>query len=120
MRIAESTHIVTAVFDGIWWSGDIDGTAWYALAVQERLELMVGGNRVVLTSIGDTDLVRSSVDDAAIAPMPGVVVVVSVGVGDRVAKGAVVAIVEAMKMENKSSLLLPAWYAKYVAASRRP
>jgi acetyl-CoA/propionyl-CoA carboxylase biotin carboxyl carrier protein len=101
VRIAESTHIVTAAFDGTWWSGDIDGTGWYALAVQDRLELVVGGNRVVLTSIGDTDLVRSSVDDAAIAPMPGVVVVVSVGVGDRVAKGAVVAIVEAMKMENK-------------------
>jgi biotin carboxyl carrier protein len=33
--------------------------------------------------------------------MPGVIVVVPVGVGDRVAKGTVVAVVEAMKTENQ-------------------
>lgn len=101
VRIAERAYIVTAEFDGTWWQGTVDGTAWYALAVQQRLELIVGGDRVVLTFSGDSDSVGAEVRNAAIAPMPGVVVVVTVVVGDRVAKGAVVAVVEAMKMENQ-------------------
>ena len=101
VRIAERAYIVTAEFDGTWWQGTVDGTAWYALAVQQRLELIVGGDRVVLTFSGDSDSVGAEVRNAAIAPMPGIVVVVTVVVGDRVAKGAVVAVVEAMKMENQ-------------------
>jgi acetyl/propionyl-CoA carboxylase alpha subunit len=101
VKIAECAYLVTASFDGTWWQGTIDGTAWYALAVQERLELVVGGDRVVLTFTSAPDPIGSEVKNAAIAPMPGVVVVVTVVVGDRVAKGAVVAVVEAMKMENQ-------------------
>ena len=101
VRIAECAHSVTAEFDGTWWQGTIDGTAWYALAVQERLELVIGGDRVALTFTGTSDLVGSEDRNVAIAPMPGVVAVIPVAVGDRVVKGAVVAVVEAMKMENQ-------------------
>jgi len=62
---------------------------------------MVGGDRVALTRTSAAAQAASDTGDAAVAPMPGVVVVVSIGVGDRVAKGAVVAVVEAMKMENQ-------------------
>lgn len=37
---------------------------------------------------------------AVVAPMPGVVVAIPVAVGERVTQGAVVAVIEAMKMEN--------------------
>ncbi len=101
VRIAEHDYIATAAFDGTWWRGTVGGTAWYALAVQQEVELIVGGDRVALTFGGDFDSIGGEVRNAAIAPMPGVVVVVNVVAGDRVAKGAVVAVVEAMKMENQ-------------------
>ena len=101
VRIADCAYNVTAAFDDTWWQGTVDGIAWYALAVQERLELVIGGDRVVLTFADAPDLIGTEGENAAIAPMPGVVVAVTVVVGDRVAKGAVVAIVEAMKMENQ-------------------
>jgi propionyl-CoA carboxylase alpha chain/3-methylcrotonyl-CoA carboxylase alpha subunit len=99
--VGEHAYDVTAEFDGKWWHGAVDGAAWCALAAPDRLELMVGGDRVALTRASAAAQAASDTGDAAVAPMPGVVVVVSVGVGDRVAKGAVVAIVEAMKMENQ-------------------
>ncbi len=99
--IKERVHDVTAEFDGKWWHGLVDGTPWSALAALDLLELMVGGDRVALTRTSAAAQTASDTGDAAVAPMPGVVVVISVGVGDRVAKGAVVAVVEAMKMENQ-------------------
>jgi acetyl/propionyl-CoA carboxylase alpha subunit len=99
--IEERAHDVTAEFDGKWWHGLVDSTPWYALAAPDLSELMVGGDRVALTRTSAAAQAASDMGDAAVAPMPGVVVVVSVGVGDRVAKGAVVAVVEAMKMENQ-------------------
>lgn len=101
VKVAERAYMVTAAFDGSWWQGAVDDTAWHALAVQERLELVVGGDRVALTFARAPDLIGSEGRTAAIAPLPGVVVVLNVGVGDRVAKGSVVAVVEAMKMENQ-------------------
>jgi propionyl-CoA carboxylase alpha chain/3-methylcrotonyl-CoA carboxylase alpha subunit len=65
------------------------------------MEFMIGGDRVTLALADDADAAGSDGADAAIAPMPGVVVVIAVKAGDHIAKGAVVAIVEAMKMENK-------------------
>lgn len=101
VRTAERAYAVTAALDGTWWQGTVDGMPWHALAVQERLELVVGGDRVVLTFAAASDLAGAEGRNAAIAPMPGVVVVLTVAVGDRVTKGAVVAVVEAMKMENQ-------------------
>ena len=99
--IEERAHDVTAEFDGKWWHGLVDSTPWYALATPHLFELMVGGDRVALTRTSAAAQAASDTGDAAVAPMPGVVVVVSVRVGDHVAKGAVVAVVEAMKMENQ-------------------
>jgi len=99
--IEERAHDVTAEFDGKWWHGLVDSTPWYALATPDLFELMAGGDRVALTRTSAAAQAASDTGDAAVAPMPGVVVVVSIGVGDRVAKGAVVAVVEAMKMENQ-------------------
>ena len=99
--VGERAHDVTAEFDGRWWHGVVDGTAWCALAAPNVLELMVGGDRVALTRSSAAAHAASDTGDAAVAPMPGVIVVVPVGVGDRVAKGTVVAVVEAMKTENQ-------------------
>lgn len=99
--IEERAHDVTAEFDGKWWHGLVDSTPWYALATPDLFELMIGGDRVALTRTSAAAQAASDTGDAAVAPMPGVVVVVSVRIGDHVAKGAVVAVVEAMKMENQ-------------------
>lgn len=101
VKIADRVYTVRAAFDGKWWQGTIDGTAWHALAAPDRLELVVSGDRIALTFAGVPDLIDSEGRSAAIAPMPGIVVVVNVVVGDRVTKGAIVAVVEAMKMENQ-------------------
>jgi biotin carboxyl carrier protein len=42
-----------------------------------------------------------SAEETVVAPMPGLVVAVKVKVGDRVAPGQAVAVVEAMKMQNE-------------------
>ncbi len=57
------------------------------------------------------DGVRSSIDHAVAnvltAPMPGLVVKVNVGPGDAVEKNQILAIVEAMKMENQLRSPMP-------------
>jgi len=99
--VGEHVHDVTLEFDGKWWHGAVDSVAWYGLAMPDLFELMVGGDRVTLTPTSAAAQTAPNTADAAVAPMPGVIVGVPVEVGDRVAKGAVVAIVEAMKMENQ-------------------
>jgi propionyl-CoA carboxylase alpha chain/3-methylcrotonyl-CoA carboxylase alpha subunit len=101
VQVAGRAHEVTCCSDGMWWHGVVGGIGWCALSVGERMEFMIGGDRVTLALADDADAAGSDGADAAIAPMPGVVVVIAVKAGDHIAKGAVVAIVEAMKMENK-------------------
>ena len=61
----------------------------------------MAGERVHLLPNAAYDPSRVAAEGAAVAPMPGVVVALSVAVGDVVRAGDTLAIVEAMKMENR-------------------
>ncbi len=103
---------------------DVDGDAHQALVVtsgpdaivlevdgvRRRFSLARSGSRwFVHGPLGNAELVEQprfasrSVDDTiggCLAPMPGIVRQVLVAVGDRVDKGAVMVVLEAMKMEH--------------------
>lgn len=75
----------------------------------ERWELYLDGERLDVDVVDErTRAIREMTGQAGAepgprpirAPMPGLVVSIAVGVGDRVEAGQSVAIVEAMKMEN--------------------
>ncbi|WP_019629907.1 biotin carboxylase N-terminal domain-containing protein [Actinomadura atramentaria] len=94
-------HRVRVAEDGGVFHGRIGALPWSALRTPDAVELVVAGTRVRLApGAGAAD------DDAAdagsiAAPMPGTVVALPVAVGDAVERGATVAIVEAMKTENR-------------------
>jgi pyruvate carboxylase subunit B len=86
----------------------------YALVAQsgereDRWELTIGGQRLSATVVDErtrairemTGASAETAERSVTAPMPGLVVRVEVGPGDRVAAGQGVVIVEAMKMENE-------------------
>jgi pyruvate carboxylase subunit B len=74
------------------WRIDVDGVAYATEALSERMRTL-------------RDLTEAAVDASGpaplLAPMPGMVVRVSVVVGDLVTAGQGLAVVEAMKMENE-------------------
>ncbi len=81
------------------WSGTVDARAWMALQHGDVLEINVAGEGVRF-DLDHPD--RTPVDGELVvaAPMTGSVVAVNVQVADVVEAGAVLAVVEAMKMEN--------------------
>ncbi len=83
------------------WSGRVAGEPWYGAQAGDRLELQVAGDRVTLRRYDMRSPAQAAGGGTATATMPGVVVAVPVAVGDRVSTGATLAIVEAMKMENR-------------------
>ncbi|WP_424213693.1 biotin carboxylase N-terminal domain-containing protein [Streptomyces sp. BI20] len=70
--------------EGLWLG--LDGDAWHLLRHDPVAALLTGAGL--------------SGADALVAPMPGTVTVVKVAVGDRVAAGQSLLVVEAMKMEH--------------------
>ncbi|MCO5105705.1 MAG: carbamoyl-phosphate synthase subunit L [Burkholderiaceae bacterium] len=84
--------------DGVW-GGTVDAMPWSALEVPGAVELVIAGQRVRLETNLD-ESVPSDGERVATAPMAGSVALINVGPGDRVERGAVLAVVEAMKMEN--------------------
>jgi len=93
-----------AVFDGERWRLRIDQRQIHA-------RVMIDGAAVHVVRDGATErwlLPRSDFDalsvgglsDRITSPMPGQVIAIAVGVGDRVAEGAPLVVVEAMKMEH--------------------
>jgi acetyl/propionyl-CoA carboxylase alpha subunit len=86
--------------DGLW-RGTVAGVPWTGLDLGPALELVVDGERHVLERAGARSPAQTALAGAAAAPMPGVVVALPVATGDHVAAGAVLAVVEAMKMENR-------------------
>ncbi len=84
--------------DGVW-GGMVASLPWFALEVPGAIEIVVGGHRIRLeTRLEESDSMDG--ERVATAPMAGTVVLVNVAPGDKVERGAVLAVVEAMKMEN--------------------
>jgi acetyl-CoA/propionyl-CoA/long-chain acyl-CoA carboxylase, biotin carboxylase, biotin carboxyl carrier protein len=86
--------------DSAVWNGRVDDSDWSALISRDVIELVVDGRRVRVETASDGANADAGDDRVAVAPMPGAVVAVRVKAGDRVVKGQVLLIVEAMKMEN--------------------
>ena len=102
--------------DGAWQSLTVDGAVdgKFALEVDDlvvRVDIAADADDVQVVLPGGNVTVRvdarfpttAVADDPGTsrAPMPGVVVEVAVAVGDEVSEGALLAIVEAMKMEHR-------------------
>lgn len=70
--------------------------------VGETITVFMDGERFAWTVsdplVGDAEMMAA--DDRLIAPMPGLIKAVAAGPGDPVAKGALVLVMEAMKMEH--------------------
>ncbi|MFH8733373.1 acetyl/propionyl/methylcrotonyl-CoA carboxylase subunit alpha [Streptomyces sp. NPDC017964] len=97
---------VTCTPDGALLRGTVGEALWTGLRRADGCELVVDGRRLTLTLdvAGEDDSAVGG--DAVTSPMPGTVVQLSVDVSDFVQQGDTVAIVEAMKMENR--VLAPA------------
>lgn len=97
-RDASTYEVAIGVRDGAW-GGAVDGVPWSAVEVPGAIELVIAGQRVRfetrLDESGPTDG-----ESVATAPMAGTVALINVSAGDVVARGSVLAVVEAMKMEN--------------------
>lgn len=94
VRVGEQLHRVTArrgARRGAW-TLDVDGERYAADALDERMRTLRDLTEASSAASGPAPLV---------APMPGLVVRVSVAVGDQVSAGQGLVVVEAMKMENE-------------------
>ncbi len=92
LRIGEQVHRLVARRGASRgrWTLDLDGQRVDAEALDERMR-----------AIRDLTAAAASGPAPLMAPMPGLVVRVSVGVGDTVSAGQGLVVVEAMKMENE-------------------
>lgn len=94
VRVGERVHRIVArrgVSRGRW-ALDVDGARVSAEALDERMRTIRDLTAQSAAALGPAPLV---------APMPGLVVRVNVAVGDVVAAGQGLIVVEAMKMENE-------------------
>lgn len=99
-RWAEQTHTVALERDGpLWWAGRVDDIPWSAIRSAQSIDLVVAGQRT-LFALDHPEVLSCEGDRVATAPMAGTVVVVNVSEGELVTRGTVLAVVEAMKMEN--------------------
>lgn len=101
IRVGDDDFLVSAMRTENGWRGEINRTGrWHAAAAGDILDIVVDGARVATRAFASAS---HGIDPSAgaVAPMPGVVVALPFAVGDKVAKGAVLAVVEAMKMENQ-------------------
>lgn len=94
---------ITARADGSWWIAAPDGTGQVAHAVTDAdgtVWVHLAGEVMVVPTIERTRTRTASHGAAGLeAPMPAQVLSVVVGVGDEVAAGAPLVLLEAMKME---------------------
>ncbi|MDZ4077940.1 acetyl-CoA carboxylase biotin carboxyl carrier protein subunit [Hydrocarboniphaga sp.] len=93
---------------------EADGAAWLQVGDRHlRVHVATRGDQVFVHLDGEAYELRyrhpldrlaaqsaGSADDSVIAPMPGSVVALSVAIGDAVAKGQVLMVMESMKMET--------------------
>ena len=80
--------------------GRVNSMFWAASDTSAGIELQIDGSRFTLLKLRNRSPGEAKGAGAAVAPMPGTVALLPVAIGDRVAEGDVLAIVEAMKMEN--------------------
>ena len=111
LELDGATQRIDGASDGSVWRGTVDGEPVVARVSHGprgwRIE-RGGGEafvRVVRPAVADLISIVPTPDEGASAnelrcPMPGTLIALHVGKGDRVAPGQSVAIVEAMKMEN--------------------
>ena len=94
VRVGEQVHRIVARRGAMrgGWALDIDGERYTVDALDERMR--------TLRDLTDASQ-KSSGPAPLLAPMPGLVVRVSVAVGDSVSAGQGLVVVEAMKMENE-------------------
>jgi biotin carboxyl carrier protein len=94
VRVGEQVHRVVARRGNSRgaWLLDLDGTRVEAEALDERMRAIKDLTAATAKASGPAPLV---------APMPGLVVRIAVAVGDTVAAGQGLAVIEAMKMENE-------------------
>jgi acetyl/propionyl-CoA carboxylase alpha subunit len=82
-------------------SGKIGERHWHAARGRSGIELSVGGTRFALEPYGERNPAQFSIGASALSPMPGIVVALPAAIGQSVRAGDVLAVVEAMKMENR-------------------
>ena len=102
IRSEDREHIVkvTTGADGLW-RGTVDGLHWIGALDASNVDLQIEGSHFPLQRYGARSPSTATGAGIAAAPMPGVVVAIPVAIGDRVAAGDTLAIVEAMKTENR-------------------
>ena len=81
--------------------GRVGEKTWYAARASIGIELSLGGTRFTLEPYSDRNPAQFSIGASALSPMPGIVVALPAAIGQTVRAGDVLAVVEAMKMENK-------------------
>jgi propionyl-CoA carboxylase alpha chain/3-methylcrotonyl-CoA carboxylase alpha subunit len=86
--------------DGVLRGRLEQGGTWAAMRHGEVLEIQARGVRFRLLAGEAADAADDTGQGAAVSPMPGLVAVVDVKVGDCVTKGDSLVVIEAMKMEN--------------------
>lgn len=86
-----------------YYSGRIGRRHWSAHVQNTHIEVVVAGYRTSLEPYGVENVDQSVDRHSGTAPMPGIVVSIPVNIGDEVAAGTTLVVVEAMKMENHVS-----------------
>ncbi|AEB84253.1 acetyl/propionyl/methylcrotonyl-CoA carboxylase subunit alpha [Alicycliphilus denitrificans] len=81
--------------------GRIGAGTWFAQWRQGLWELQVHGDRFPLQPARTRRFDEAATAGLAVAPMSGTIAALPVAAGERVAEGATVAVVEAMKMEHR-------------------
>ncbi len=92
--------------EGSVFHGRLGHVHWHAMRASTAMELMLDGARYSIQAYADRNPAKFSVGASALSPMPGVVVALLAQVGQTVAEGDLLAVVEAMKMENRVTAAL--------------
>ncbi|MDH6132772.1 acetyl-CoA/propionyl-CoA carboxylase biotin carboxyl carrier protein [Kitasatospora sp. MAA4] len=101
VRLDGRPFSVSVARQGGLFRGTVGDVAWTGLRTPGGFELSLAGHRVSLAARTFDQGDGESVDNVVKSAMPGTVVGLGCAVGDRVAEGDVLVIVEAMKMENR-------------------
>jgi len=91
---------IDSIEDERVWHGSLGALSWHGVRASGAFELILDGVRHSIQAYADKNPAQFSVAGSGLAPMPGIVVALPVSLGQEVVEGEVLAVVEAMKMEN--------------------